>query len=200
MDTPMNITLFSALSAFVYGQNRFQQRVGQTVAWLVLLMVLLTAAAVLLRYGFNFSDSRLDEGVLYLHALFFMLGMAYTYQQNHHVRVDVFYSRLSARAQTWINLLGALFLVLPTMVFILWSGWDYVAASWAIKERSIDAKGLAYVYLLKSVILIMAGLLILQTLAFIVQYALQLFKPDALAPAACAQAFNDAPQQIGEGV
>jgi hypothetical protein len=46
----------------------------------------------------------------------------------------------------------------------------------------------------------MAGLLILQTLAFIVQYALQLFKPDALSPAARAQAFNDAPQQIGEGV
>ena len=196
----MNNVIFTRLNDFVFWQNRFQRFVGQSVAWLVLALVLATSVAVFMRYGFGFSDSRLDESLLYLHALFFMLGMAYTYQQNHHVRVDVFYSRFSPRRQTWVNLLGAVFLVLPTMAFILWSGWDYVAASWAIQERSIDAKGLAYVYLLKSVILIMAGLVMLQTLGFIVQYALQLFKPDALDANASAEAFNDAKQQIGEGI
>lgn len=177
--------------AFMRAQNIFQQRVGQTIAWGALTLVLLTTLAVFLRYAFGFSNTKLDETLLYNHALLFMLGIAYTYQQNQHVRVDVFYARLSANHQAWINLIGATLLVLPVMGFILWSGWDYAAASWAVQERSADASGLAYVYLLKSVILISAGLVLLQTLALIVQYSLQLFAPHALQMHACAEAFYD---------
>lgn len=168
------------LIPFIIWQNRLQRLIGHSIAWLALALVLFSASAVLLRYGFNFSASKLDETLVYLHALLFMLGIAYTYQQNQHVRVDVFYSRLSLTQQTWINLGGALFFVLPVMGFIIWSGWDYVSASWAIKERSMDASGLGYVYLLKSVILVSAALVLLQTLSFIFQYLFMLFAPEHL--------------------
>lgn len=198
-----NNPLYSCITryslAFMRSQNRFQQRLGQTIAWGALTLVLLTTTAVFLRYAFGFSNAKLDESLLYNHALLFMLGIAYTYQQNQHVRVDVFYARLSPRHQAWINLIGAVLFVLPVMGFIFWSGWDYVAASWAVQERSADAAGLAYVYLLKSVILISAGLVISQTLALIVQYSLQLFVPHALTIDACAEAFYDTPDKSNTG-
>ncbi|WP_234968905.1 TRAP transporter small permease subunit [Thiomicrospira sp. ALE5] len=168
------MTCMHLLRLFIFWQNRFQQSVGHAVAWLSLALVLTTAAAVLLRYGVNFSASKLDESLIYMHATLFMLGISYTYQQNQHVRVDVFYQRCSLRTQTWINLLGAILFVLPVMVFIIWAGLSYVGASWTIQEKSLDASGLPYVYLLKTLILIMPGLVILQTLGLIAQYLLTL--------------------------
>lgn len=185
------------LNQFLGWQNRFQSHVGHSVAWLTLMLVVLASLAVILRYGFDFSSTKLDESLLYVHGLIFMLGLAYTYQQNQHVRVDVFYERASKRRKDWINLLGAVFFVLPMVSFIIWSGWDYVAASWAIQERSADASGLAYLYLLKSVILISAGLVLLQTLAFIVQYSLALFAADQLDSRAIAEQFQD---ELQEGI
>lgn len=171
------MTIFKSLNLFILWQNRFQRQFGHAVAWLAFALVLMTGATVLLRYGFDFSNSKLDESLIYLNASLFMLGIAYTYQQNQHVRVDVFYQRLSARHQAWVNLLGAILFVLPVMGFIIWAGLSYVGASWAIQEKSLDAGGLAYVYLLKTLILIMPGLVILQTLSFIAEYALTLFAP-----------------------
>lgn len=192
---PNRIYIF--LNQFLGWQNHFQSSVGHGVAWLTLLLVVLASLGVALRYGFDFSSPKLDESLLYVHGLIFMLGLAYTYQQNQHVRVDVFYEHASQRRKNWVNLLGAVFFVLPMMAFIIWAGWDYVAASWSIQERSADASGLAYVYLLKSVILISAGLVLLQTLAFIVQYSLALFAADQLNPQAKANAFQD---NLQEGV
>lgn len=189
--------IYVFLNQLLGWQNRFQSSVGHGVAWLTLLLVLLATLAVALRYGFDFSSTKLDESLLYVHALIFMLGLAYTYQQNQHVRVDVFYERASKRRKDWINLLGAVFFVLPMMGFIIWSGWGYVAASWAIQERSADASGLAYLYLLKSVILISAGLVLLQTLGFIVQYSLALFTPDQLDSEVAAEQFQD---ELQEGI
>jgi TRAP-type mannitol/chloroaromatic compound transport system permease small subunit len=192
------MTIFKSLNLFILWQNRLQRSIGRGVAWLALLLVLATSAAVLLRYGFDFSSSKLDETLVYIHASLFMLGIAYTYQQNQHVRVDVFYQRLSPRHQAWVNLLGALLFVLPVMGFIIWSGLSYVGASWAIQEKSIDASGLAYVYLLKTLILIMPGLVLLQTLSFIAQYLLELFAPAQLSTR--AQDFSDAHHTLAEGM
>lgn len=187
----------NTLNQFLYWQNRFQRRIGHLIAWLALALVVFTALAVLLRYGLDFSSTKLDESLLYIHALLFMLGLAYTFQQNQHVRVDVIYQRLSANHQAWIDLLGNLLFVIPVTVFIVWAGWDYVAASWQILERSADASGLAYVYLLKSVILVAAFLVLLQAVAQTLENLLRLFAPDLLKPEAQASAFAD---DLTEGV
>lgn len=190
--------MFPRLNQFMYWQNRVQRRIGHTVAWLALILVLLTTLAVVLRYGFDFSSSKLDESLTYSYALLFMLGLAYTLQQNAHVRVGVFYENFNVRHQAWINLIGTLLFIIPVMVFIIWSGWDYVAASWRILERSNDASGLAYVYLLKSVILLAALLVLLQALAQTAQYALELFAADKLETRAQSANFNDDRSNLAE--
>lgn len=138
---------------------------GRAVAWLTLAMVLVTCVVVVLRYAFNLGWIAVQEAITYLHAVVFMLGAAYTLRHDGHVRVDIFYRRFSPRGQAWVDLLGTLLLLTPVCVFILWVSWDYVAASWSLREGSRDTGGLPLVYLLKSVIPLMALLLLVQGFA-----------------------------------
>lgn len=138
---------------------------GRTVAWLCLLMVLLTCLIVLLRYGFGIGSIALQESLTYLHGTVFMLGAVVAVKRGGHVRVDIFYRRFAARTQALVDLFGTLLFLLPFSVFLLFWCWDYVLASWQLREGSADAGGLAYVYLLKSLIPLTAVLLFLQGLA-----------------------------------
>jgi len=134
---------------------------GRGTAWLTLLMVLLTGAIVVLRYGFNLGWIWLQESVTYLHAAVFMLAASWALQEDAHVRVDVFYRERSPRYQAWVNLGGTLLLLLPFCLFLLVTGWDYVARAWAVSEGSREAGGLPLVWLLKTLILLLPGLLLL---------------------------------------
>jgi TRAP-type mannitol/chloroaromatic compound transport system permease small subunit len=136
---------------------------GQTVAWLTLVMTLLTFGVVVLRYGFNLGWIWLQESVTYLHAVIFMVAAAWAFQTDDHVRVDIFYRARSDRYRFAVNLAGTLLFVLPFSAFLLIIGWDYVAASWATHEASREAGGLPLVWLLKSLILVLPALLLLQS-------------------------------------
>ena len=136
---------------------------GRSVAWVTLAMTLLTFLVVLLRYGFNLGWIWLQESVTYLHATVFMVAAAWALQTDDHVRVDIFYRGRSSRYRAWVNLLGTLLLLVPFALFLLIIGWDYVAASWATLEGSREAGGLPLVFLLKSLILVMPALLLLQS-------------------------------------
>lgn len=168
------------LSSFTLAQNRFHQALGHIVAWGMLSLIILAALVVILRYGFNVGSVALQEAVLYNHAILFMLGMGYTLLQNKHVRVDVFYNRGSPSQKAWIDLIGGVFFALPVVIFIFWSSWDYVLSSWHIHEASAEAGGLPYVYLLKTVILLMAALLGLQSLSLIAESWLRIHQPELL--------------------
>jgi TRAP-type mannitol/chloroaromatic compound transport system permease small subunit len=135
---------------------------GRSVSWLTLLLTLLAFVIVLLRYGFNLGWIWLQESVTYLHALVFMVAAAWALQSDDHVRVDIFYRGGSERYRNWVDLVGTLILLLPFCVFLLVIGWDYVAASWADREASREAGGLPLVWLLKSLILVLPLLLLLQ--------------------------------------
>ena len=152
------------LDRFLTSTEAFIDWSGRTVSWLSLLLVLVTFIVVVLRYVFDSGSIALQETTTYFHATIFLVGMAYTLQHNAHVRVDIFYSRFSKQGQAWIDLCGALFLLLPFMLFISWISWEYIADSWAVMEGSREAGGLPGVFLLKSLILVMTSLLSLQAL------------------------------------
>ena len=137
--------------------------IGRAVAWLTLIIVLLTFGIVILRYGLNLGWIWLQESVTYLHALVFMTAAAWAFQTDDHVRVDIFYRNRSSRHKAWVNLLGTSIFLLPFSIFLIAIAWDYVAASWATKEGSREAGGLPLVYLLKSLILLMPALLLIQS-------------------------------------
>ena len=144
-------------------------RLGQLFSWLTLTMVIVMATIVVLRYVFQIGSIALQESVIYINALIFTFGVGYTLKEQGHVRVDIFYSRLSSRQRAWIDLCGTLLLLVPSAVFIIWVSWDYVSISWQIREGSAESSGLPYVYLIKSAILILPGLLLLQGIAEILK-------------------------------
>ena len=138
---------------------------GEALSWLTSLMILVTFVVVVLRYAFDTGWIWLQESVTWMHALVFMLAAAYTLGRDEHVRVDIFYRRMDERKKALVNLLGALFLLAPTCLFLIIVSWDYVAASWAVQESSRQAGGLPGLFLLKSVIPLTALLLLLQGLS-----------------------------------
>ena len=145
-------------------------RLGQGVSWLTLVMVLVTFGIVLLRYGFNIGWIWLQESVVYAHAAVFMLGIAWTLFKGGHVRVDIFYRSASLHRQALIDLLGTLLFIIPLALFVLWTSWEYVAASWRLLEGSREAGGLPLVFVIKSLIPAFALLLLVQALLSGISY------------------------------
>jgi TRAP-type mannitol/chloroaromatic compound transport system permease small subunit len=133
---------------------------GKTVSWLTLVMVLLTFVIVILRYGFNLGWIWLQETLTYLHVLVFCVVAAWTLQQDGHVRVDIFYTRMTDKNRARVDLLGSLLLLVPLCIFTLVISWPYVAYSWKLLESSREAGGLPLVFLLKSLIMVMPALLL----------------------------------------
>jgi len=142
--------------------GRFVSLVGRAVAWLTLLMVLLTFFIVILRYGFNLGWIWLQESLSYIHAFVFMLAAAWAWQSDDHVRVDIYYRKRTVRQKAIINLVGTVLFLVPVCVFLMMESWSYVATSWAGQEGSREAGGLEFVYLQKTLILLMPALLLLQ--------------------------------------
>ena len=152
---------------------------GRLVSWFVILMAVITAVVVIIRYGFDAGSIALQELVTYLHASVFLLGAAYALKHGSHVRVDIFYQRFSNRQKAWVNSVGTIIFLLPLTVFVFCVSWDFVANSWAMEEASSDTGGLAIVYLLKSLILLMAATLFLQGLAEVLRNLLTLVHREA---------------------
>lgn len=170
------------LASLAAGLDRLAEVTGRAIAWLTLAMVIITFLVVVLRYGFAVGSIALQESVSYLHALVFMLGAAYTLKHDGHVRVDIFYQKASPRTRALTNLLGTVFLLFPTCLFLFLSSLDYVASAWSIREGSREAGGLDGVFLLKTVIPLMAVLLLLQGCSIVLRSALLLAGGAAQAP------------------
>lgn len=141
---------------------------GKGAAWLTVGMVLLTFAIVILRYGFNLGWIWLQESLTYLHVTVFMVVTAWALQDDGHVRVDIFYSKMTTRQRALVDLLGTVLFLAPFCIFIVVTAWPYVANSWSLLEGSREAGGLPLVFLLKSLILVMPALLLGQCLVNVV--------------------------------
>jgi TRAP-type mannitol/chloroaromatic compound transport system permease small subunit len=161
-----------SLHTLVSGLQAFTRFVGNTCRWFSFAMVIVTCSVVILRYLFDYSSIAMQETVMYLHASLFMFGVAYTWQQKGHVRVDVLYHKWPKLIQHRIDLFGTLFLLLPTCIFLIYISWDYVLVSWAYSEKSHEAGGLPFVYLLKSLILVLPILLIIQATSNVLSHFL----------------------------
>ena len=150
---------------FVRFLDAVNELVGTSIAWLTLVMMLVTCSVVVARYVFNLGSIALQESVMYLHGIVFMLGIGYTLKHQGHVRVDIFYARFSTRTRAAIDCLGTLVFLFPLGLFFLIGSLSYVSFSWSLTEGSAQPGGLPGVFALKTLIPIMALLLLLQGLA-----------------------------------
>lgn len=158
----------------IRGLEAVTEMTGRCTSWLAPLMVLATCAVVVLRYVLGQGSVALQESVTYMHAALFLLGAGYALKHQHHVRVDIFYRRFSPVGRHWVDALGGLVFLLPLAVFTGWISKDFVLSAWRIREQSADAGGLAWVYLLKTLIPAFALSLLVQVLAETLRHLLAL--------------------------
>ena len=149
---------------------------GKSVAWLTVVMVLLTFTIVIFRYGFNLGWIWLQESLTYLHVVVFTVVAAWTLQEDGHVRVDIFYADMSERKRAMVDLGGTALFLIPFCLFILIIAWPYVGNSWKLLESSREAGGLPLVFLLKSMMMVMPALLLGQAFITITDCWKILFK------------------------
>ena len=138
------------------------ERLGNVLNILMISLVCVVIVVVIGRYFFDIGSVALQELTTYLHATIFTLGISYTLKHDGHVRVDIFYRKFSEKRQALVNVIGGIIFILPISIFIGWSSWEYVLASWSIMETSTENNGLPFTYLLKTVMLLMPFLLAIQ--------------------------------------
>jgi TRAP-type mannitol/chloroaromatic compound transport system permease small subunit len=123
------------------------ERISRAVGWLLFVMVLVGAYNAVARYlerdaGLQLSSNALLELQWYLFGATFLLGAPYALKVGAHVRVDVLYGGLGARARHWIDLAGAVLFLIPACACAVWLSLDFVAESWRSGEWSNDPGGL----------------------------------------------------------
>ena len=166
--------LKTALSAV----EKFTEVTGRFISWATVTMVILVVLVVITRYFLGLGSIALQESVTYLHCLVFMMGFAFTLKHDGHVRVDIFYRGFSPRFKAIVNLIGGLLFLIPFCLLIFFISWDYVLASWVIRETSAENNGLPFIYLLKTLMLLMPATLVLQGIAEIIRSGLVLSGAD----------------------
>ncbi|MFQ6018276.1 MAG: TRAP transporter small permease subunit [Kiloniellaceae bacterium] len=164
--------MLSGLAAFARVVEAGNARVGQCVSWLYPLLVAIVVVNVALRYVFGLGLIEFEEIQWHLYAAAFLLGFAWTYAADAHVRVDLFRDRFSSRAKAWIELLGCVLLLLPFVAVVAYHSFDFFWQSWLLRERSDVPSGLPARYVIKFVLSASLVLLCLQSAAVAIKNAL----------------------------
>jgi len=151
--------------------NNLNEAVGTFASWLALIMVLIQTIVVVQRYVFGISFIELQESIMYMHGIMFLLAAGYTLKHNGHVRVDIIYRQAGRIPKALIDFIGCYLFLFPVMLVIIEVAYPYVELSWIVKEGSSETSGIPFVYLLKSNILFFAVLLLAQGLEMAIRSA-----------------------------
>lgn len=153
------------MKAFIRIIDGISETIGKAVSWLTALLVVVVCYDVFTRYFLKNSLVAVQELQWHLFAIIFLLAAPFTLKHDKHVRVDVWYARCSPRKKAWVNFIGSLLLLIPFCIVVVYSSWDFVANSFAVRETSPDPGGLPARYLLKALIPFSMILLLFQGVA-----------------------------------
>ena len=159
------LLMINSIVTFTKAIDRVTDFIGRLVSWFTVVMVFVVVTVVVTRYFLQVGSIALQESVTYLHAVVFLMGIGYTLRHGGHVRVDIFYRNFSIKRRAIVDVTGGILFLLPVSALIFFLSWDYVMASWSIGETSAENNGLPFVFLLKTLMLLMPASLFLQGLA-----------------------------------
>ena len=157
--------------------NRLGDGLGVISSMLFLLLVANVVYDVVMRYVFNDVSIAFQELEWHLFSAVFLLGVPYAIKASGHVRVDIFYERLSYKTQSVIDLLGTLTLLIPFCVLVAWYGIDFAKESYSLGETSGDPGGLPYRWIIKALIPISFALMALSGIGLILHSLNKIIHP-----------------------
>ena len=150
--------------------DKVTNNIAYILSYMLILLIIIVFSTVFFRYVFSISYVILQELIMYIHALIFMLGISYTLKEKAHVKIDIIYNILTKENQNLVSSVGILLFVLPTSLFISYISLDMVFQSWRVLEGSSEAGGLNLVFILKSLIPITGILIFFQGLSELIKY------------------------------
>jgi len=149
--------------------DNFIEKVGYGTSFLVVVMVFLVTLTLFLRYVLSIGSVALQESIMYLHAIFFMIGISFAIKENAHVKIDILSNKFNSKQKNVVFIAGLIFFMIPFSLFVIFISLDMVSNSWEVMEQSSEAGGLNLVYLLKSVIPLTGFLIFLQSISELIK-------------------------------
>jgi len=131
-----------ALLALSRAIDRLNAFVGKYSIWLIFAATFISAANAIVRKAFNYSSNGFLEVQWYLFAWSFLIAAGWTLLNREHVRIDVINSRLSKKAQVWIDIVGFALFLTPLCITILWLSVPEVIQKYTSGEMSGNPGGL----------------------------------------------------------
>lgn len=156
--------------------DSFTAAVGRIISWLAFILVWVICVDVFMRYVLSASPNWLLDLEWHLFSMLFLFGAAYAYQKDQHVRVDVFYTKMTEKQKAWVDLLGCIFLLLPWCYIVIKTSGEYSLNSWYMREGSAEPGGLPARYLIKFSIVIGFVLIVIQGISEILKNIIKIRK------------------------
>lgn len=158
--------------------DRWFLKVGEFASLFSIVLVFMILLDVVARYLFSTSAAWFTELEWHVFSIIFLYGTIYTLQYDDHVRVDVWYTKMSVRQQLWVNLIGTILFLLPWCIVIMYTSFHYAHHSWIMNETSPDPGGLAYRYVIKFAITGSFGLLLVYGIFYAMKCGARLSNPE----------------------
>jgi TRAP-type mannitol/chloroaromatic compound transport system permease small subunit len=122
--------------------DAFNEKVGRTLAWLILAAVIISTLNAIVRKTFNVSSNAYLEMQWYLFGAVFLGCSAYTFLKNEHIRIDIVSSKMSQRYRNTLELIGHILFLMPLCIMMIYYGFPFFYNSFRIGEMSTNAGGL----------------------------------------------------------
>ena len=128
---------------------------GKFISLMIPIMTILMILIIVARYFFGIGLTGLQELVMYIHALVFLGCAGYVHYKDEHVRVDIFYRESSKEYKRKVNFILSFLFLIPICFVIAYYSFDLIEMAWIIREISTEAGGLKFVYVQKTLILLL---------------------------------------------
>lgn len=168
--------------AIIRAFDAINRVLGNVAGWAMLPVVLICFSVVILRYGFGLGYVWLQELFVWINGAAFLSAAAYGFQEDVHVRVDIFYARANSHQKAWINIAGVVFFLFVTCGALFYLSFPQVVTSWRLGERSESPFGLGHAYLLKSFVLLFCVICILHGIVLLWKSWVVLRSPSGQGP------------------
>jgi TRAP-type mannitol/chloroaromatic compound transport system permease small subunit len=133
------VQILLALSRAIDAVNT---RLGKWLSWLILIVVLISAANATVRKVFDTSSNAWLELQWIIFSIVFLLCSPWTLSSNEHIRIDIVNSMFPKRVRDWIDVLGHSLFLLPLTIVMMVTSLPFFLRSFALNEQSMNAGGL----------------------------------------------------------
>ena len=142
--------------------------IGERLAWLILITVVVSAANAIVRKTFDTSSNSFLELQWLLFSVVFLMCSSWTLLDNEHIRIDIINNLLPKKVRDSIDLVGHVFFLLPLCIVMIVTGGPFFWRSYEINEQSGNAGGLPQ-WPAKSLIIIAFAFLFVQGISELIK-------------------------------